>query len=354
MGHTGDVNTSPEIPMPVTAVILGCSGPSLTAEERAFFREADPFGFILFRRNIGTPEEVRALTGALRDAVGREAPILVDQEGGRVQRLGPPHWPKYPPARYYGELSVNDPVTRREITRLAARLIAHDLAAVGINVDCLPVLDVPAPGSHDIVGDRAYSADPVTVGTLGRAAAEGLMAGCVLPVIKHVPGHGRATADSHLSLPVVTAPLDELEAVDFVPFRMLADMPLAMTAHVVFTAIDQRGPATTSRLAVRRVIRGAIGYDGLLMSDDLSMQALAGNLGERAAAAFAAGCDIGLHCNGKRDEMADVLAHAPRLAGAAKRRARAALARIAHAPEPIDVAEARARIAAALPAAAAA
>jgi beta-N-acetylhexosaminidase len=340
--------------MPVTAVILGCSGPSLTGDERSFFRDADPFGFILFRRNIGKPDEVRALTAELRDAVGREAPVLVDQEGGRVQRLGPPHWPKYPPPRRYGDLSVNDPVTRREITRLAARLIAHDLASVGINVDCVPVLDVPAPGSHDIVGDRAYAADPVTVGTLGRAAAEGLMAGCVLPVIKHVPGHGRATADSHLSLPVVTAPLDELEAIDFVPFRMLADMPMAMTAHVVYTAIDRTAPATTSRPAVRRVIRGTIGYDGLLMSDDLSMQALAGTLGERAAAAFAAGCDIGLHCNGKREEMADVLSNAPRLAGKAKRRAQAALARLAHAPEPIDVAEARARIDAALQSAVAA
>ena len=212
--------------------------------------------------------------------------------------MGPPHWPKYPAPRRYGDLSANDPVTRREITRLAARLIAHDLASVGVNVNCMPVLDVPAQGSHDIVGDRAYGVDPVTVGTLGRAAAEGLMAGCVLPVIKHVPGHGRAQVDSHLSLPVVAAPLDELEAIDFVPFRMLADMPMAMTAHVVYTAIDPDAPATTSRKAVRRVIRGTIGYDGLLMSDDLSMQALSGTLGERAAAAFVAGCDIGLHCNG--------------------------------------------------------
>jgi beta-N-acetylhexosaminidase len=334
--------------MPVAAVILGCSGPSLTAEERAFFRDADPWGFILFRRNIGAPREVEALTASLRDTIGRDAPILVDQEGGRVQRLGPPHWPKYPPGRSYGRVHVNDPVTRREVTRLAARLIAHDLLAVGINVDCLPVLDVPAPGSHDIVGDRAYGPDAVTVGTLGRAAAEGLLAGGVLPVIKHLPGHGRAAVDSHLTLPVVDATLAALKAADFLPFRMLSDMPLGMTAHVVYTAIDAAAPCTTSKAAIRRVVRGIIGYDGLLMSDDLSMQALSGNLGERAAAAFAAGCDIGLHCNGKMAEMLQVMAAAPRLAGKARRRADAALGRIRHLPEPIDVAEARARLDAAL------
>ncbi|MDQ0468767.1 beta-N-acetylhexosaminidase [Labrys wisconsinensis] len=334
--------------MPVSAVILGCADPALTPEERAFFRDADPWGFILFRRNIGTPQEVRALTAALREAVGREAPVLVDQEGGRVQRLGPPHWPKYPPGRHYGRVHANDPVTRREITRLAARLIAHDLTTVGINVDCIPVLDVPAPGSHEIVGDRAYGADAVTVGTLGRAAAEGLLAGGVLPVIKHVPGHGRATVDSHLTLPVVDAPLAELEASDFLPFRMLSDMPIGMSAHVVYTAIDPAAPCTTSRTVIRRVVRGAIGYDGLLVSDDLSMQALAGSLGERAAAAFAAGCDVGLHCNGRMEEMLQVMDAAPRLAGKARRRAEAALARIRHLPEPVDVAEARARLDAAL------
>jgi beta-N-acetylhexosaminidase len=340
--------------MPDNAVILPCSGTALTGDERAFFKDADPFGFILFRRNIGSPDEVRSLTSSLREAVGRAAPVLIDQEGGRVQRMGPPHWPKYPPTRRYGDIAANDPVTRREITRLAARLMAHDLASVGVSVDCLPVLDVPAPGSHEIVGDRAYSDDPLVVGTLGRAAAEGLMAGCVLPVIKHMPGHGRATVDSHHRLPVVHASLGDLEATDFVPFRMLADMPLAMTAHVVYTAIDPSAPATTSRTAVKRVIRGAIGFQGLLMSDDLSMQALAGSLGERAAAAFDAGCDIGLHCNGHAQEMVDVVANAPRLAGRARRRAEAALARLHHAPEPIDVAEARARLDAVLHASASA
>ncbi|MDQ0393011.1 beta-N-acetylhexosaminidase [Labrys monachus] len=334
--------------MPVSALVLGCAGPSLSQDEKAFFRDADPWGFILFRRNIGAPADVLALTAALREAVGRDAPVLVDQEGGRVQRLTAPNWPKYPPARRYGEIYANDPLTRREITRLGARLMAHDLLAVGINVDCMPVLDIPVPGAHDVIGDRAYGMDAETVGTLGRAAAEGLVAGGVLPVMKHVPGHGRAGVDSHLALPVVQASRAELESLDFMPFRMLADLPAAMTAHVVYTALDPSSPATTSRKVIRSVIRGAIGYDGLLMSDDLSMQALAGTLAERAARAFAAGCDLGLHCNGKMDEMIGVAAAAPRLAGKARRRADAALARIRHLPEPIDVDEARARLASAL------
>jgi beta-N-acetylhexosaminidase len=330
--------------MPHSALILGCAGLSLSPEEKAFFRDANPWGFILFRSNIGAPAEVSALTSELREAVGWDAPVLVDQEGGRVQRLTMPHWPKYPAARRFGEVHANDPVTRREITRLAARLMAHDLLAVGINVDCLPVLDVPVPGAHDVIGDRAYGLDATTVGTLGRAAAEGLMAGGVLPVMKHVPGHGRAGVDSHLSLPVVEASRDELESVDFLPFRMLADLPAAMTAHVVYTALDKSSPATTSRTVIRNVIRGAIGYDGLLMSDDLSMQALAGTMFQRASNVFTAGCDLGLHCNGKMEEMSCVVAAAPRLAGKAKRRADAALARIRHLPEPIDVEEARARL----------
>jgi beta-N-acetylhexosaminidase len=330
--------------MPPLALILGCIGQSLSPDEKAFFRDASPWGFILFRRNIGTPSEVRALTAELRETVGRDAPILVDQEGGRVQRLTTPHWPKYPAARRFSEVHANDPVTRREVTRLAARLMAHDLLAVGINVDCLPVLDVPVPGAHDVIGDRAYGLDAATVGTLGRAAAEGLMAGGVLPVMKHVPGHGRAGVDSHLSLPVVEAAKVDLEAVDFLPFRMLADMPAAMTAHVVYTALDKSSPATTSRGVIRHVIRGTIGYDGLLMSDDLSMQALSGTMFQRATDAFAAGCDLGLHCNGKMEEMSCVVAAAPRLTGKARRRADAALARIRHLPEPIDVEEARARL----------
>ncbi|HEX8663239.1 MAG TPA: beta-N-acetylhexosaminidase [Beijerinckiaceae bacterium] len=339
--------------MTACAFIAGCSGLVLTPEEEAFFRAAEPWGFILFRRNVETPAQVRALTQALREAVGRaDAPVLIDQEGGRVQRLGPPHWPAYPPGRTYGRLAGNDPLYQREIARLGARLIAHDLRAVGIDVDCLPVLDVPVAGAHDVIGDRAYAHDPETVAVLGRAAAEGLIAGGVLPVIKHIPGHGRAGADSHHDLPVVHASREELERQDFVPFRHLSDMPLAMTAHVVYTALDPDNPATTSALVMEEVIRGHMGYDGLVMSDDLSMNALAGTLNERARAAFAAGCDVALHCNGRLDEMDAVASETPELAGDAARRAAAALGRIRHQPEPLNVVDARARFAAALAAAA--
>jgi beta-N-acetylhexosaminidase len=326
------------------AAILGCSGPVLTAPERALFRDARPWGFILFRRNIESPDQVRALVGALRDCTGAaDAPVLIDQEGGRVQRLGPPHWRRYPPGRAYGQLASNDPLARREIVRLGARLMAHDLAALGINVDCLPVLDVPDPGGHEIIGDRAYADGPDEVARLGRAAAEGLIAGGVLPVIKHIPGHGRAMADSHLALPLVEAPLEALQARDFAPFKVLSDMPMAMTAHVVYAAIDPRRPATTSRRAIRDVIRGAIGFDGLLMTDDLSMKALSGDFTQRARAALGAGCDVVLHCNGDMDEMRAVLAGTRPLAGRAKARAAAALARIGRSPEPFDAGAARAR-----------
>jgi beta-N-acetylhexosaminidase len=329
----------------IAAFIAGCSGPELTPDERAFFRDAAPWGFILFRRNVETPAQVAALTAELRAAVGRaDAPVLIDQEGGRVHRLRPPHWPAYPPGRAYGDLYARDPMAGRELTRLAARLIAHDLLQIGITVDCLPVLDVPVRGAHDVIGDRAYAEDPATVAVLGRAAAEGLMAGGVLPVVKHVPGHGRAAADSHLELPTVTASRAELEARDFAPFRALADMPLAMTAHVVYADIDPGRPATTSHVVMTQIIRGLIGYDGLVMSDDLSMNALAGSLGERAQAAFAAGCDVALHCNGAMAEMKAVAAEAPALEEESARRAEAALARIRHAPEPLDAEAARARL----------
>jgi beta-N-acetylhexosaminidase len=332
-----------------SACIFGCGGLELTAEEAAFFREALPWGFILFKRNIDSPGQVRALTSALRETVGRgEAPILIDQEGGRVQRMGPPHWPKYPPGRAYGRLSANDPLAGREIARLGARLIAHDLAEVGVNVDCMPVLDVPAPAGHDIIGDRGYGETPEVVASLGRAVAEGLMAGAVLPVIKHMPGHGRATADSHLALPVVDAPLADLAVRDFEPFRRLSDMPLAMSAHVVFTAIDPDAPATLSKTVIGQVIRGAIGFDGLLMTDDLSMQALSGGFRERAEGALAAGCDMVLHCNGELSEMRAVAEGARPLEPEARRRADAALAQIASGPEPVDIEEARARFEAAL------
>ena len=330
--------------MTCAAAILGCAGPVLTPAEKAFFADVRPWGFILFKRNVETPEQVRALTAELRWTVQRaDAPILIDQEGGRVQRLGPPHWRRYPPGAAYGGLASNDPLLRREVTRLGARLMAHDLAALGVNVDCLPVLDVPDPGGHEIIGDRAYGPGPDDVALLGRAAAEGLIAGGVLPVIKHIPGHGRAKADSHLELPVVEAGWEELEARDFAPFQALSDMPMAMTAHVIYAAVDRKRPATTSRSVLRRVVRGAIGFDGLLMTDDLSMKALKGGFRERAEAARAAGCDVVLHCNGDMAEMKAVIAGAGQLGGRGLRRAQAALARLPKSVEPFDAAEGRAR-----------
>ncbi len=326
------------------AAILGCAGQGLSREEQAFFRDVRPWGFILFARNIDRPGQVRRLVDGLRATVDRpDAPVLIDQEGGRVQRLGPPHWRRYPPGRAYGELPANDPLLQREIVRLGARLLAHDLAELGINVDCVPVLDVPVDGAHDVIGDRAYARTPEGVARLGRAACEGLIAGGVLPVVKHIPGHGRARADSHLDLPVVETPYEELDAWDFAPFKALSDMPMAMTAHVVYAAVDPRRPATTSKTAMRKVIRQAIGFDGLVMSDDLSMKALGGDFASRAQASLAAGCDVVLHCNGDLDEMRAVIAGTRELSGPAARRAKAALARLAKVPEPLDLEAARAR-----------
>lgn len=329
-----------------TAMILGCAGTELGRDEAAFFADADPWGFILFRRNVESPDQVRRLTDALRAAVGREAPILIDQEGGRVQRMGPPHWQRYPPGEAYLK-ATNDPLAARELARLGARLMAHDLKAVGVNVDCVPVLDVPVPGAHDIIGDRAYGRDPATVAQLGRAAAEGLLAGGVLPVVKHMPGHGRAFADSHKELPTVHADFDTLDAWDFAPFKALSDMPIAMSAHVVFTAIDPKRPATTSKKAVK-LMREHLGFQGLLLSDDLVMNALSGTLTERAEAALKAGCDAVVHWNGDMSEMKQVAAGVGKLQGKSARRASAALARIVHTPEPLDEREARSRFAALL------
>ena len=325
-----------------SAAIYGCGGHRLTEAERRFFAEVRPWGFILFRRNIDSPDQARALTAELRACIGdASAPILIDQEGGRVQRMGPPHWPKYPPGEGYLK-ATNDPLAARELVRLGARLMAHDLKAVGINVDCLPVLDVPVAGSHEIVGDRAYAHDPATVARLGRAAAEGLLAGGVLPVIKHMPGHGRAFADSHHALPVVHADLATLDGWDFAPFKALSDMPLAMTAHVVFDAVDPKRPATTSRKALT-LMREQLGFGGLIMTDDLSMKALSGRLRDRAEAALKAGCDVVLHCNGDLDEMCEVAEGVGKLKGKAGKRAAAALARIVSMPEPLDPFEARLR-----------
>ncbi len=326
-----------------SATIFGCSGLTLTAAERDFFREARPWGFIVFKRNIDNPDQLRALCGALREAAGHDAPILVDQEGGRVQRMRPPHWPSYPPGRAYNNEAL--PLSeRRRLARLGARLIARDLVEVGINVDCLPVLDVPVPGAHDVIGDRAYADDPATIAALGRAAAEGLLDEGVLPVVKHIPGHGRAGVDSHHELPVVDVPLEALESQDFAPFCALSDMPLAMTAHVVYTAIDPENCATTSRRVIADVIRGHIGFDGLLMSDDVGMKALGGSFSSRTRDLFAAGCDLALHCSGEMDEMEAVAGAAPLLAGEALRRSDAALARLKPVESPFDPVDARAEL----------
>jgi beta-N-acetylhexosaminidase len=324
------------------ACILGCAGPRLTAEEWSLFAEARPWGLILFKRNVDNPAQVASLTQEFRNTVGRPgAPVLVDQEGGRVQRLGPPHWSAFPPAARYGEIYARDRGQGLKAARVGAELIAAELLPLGINVDCLPVADLRRPEGHDVIGDRAYGADPDTVSRLARAAADGLLAGGVLPVVKHMPGHGRARADSHTELPVVEAPLAELDRSDFAAFRSLNDLPIGMTAHVVYKAVDPDRPATVSPVVIGEVIRRRIGFDGLLVTDDLSMAALSGSLRNRAEAAFAAGCDMALHCNGRLSEMREVAAVAPALAGAAARRAAAALACLRPATKAVNLDEAR-------------
>jgi beta-N-acetylhexosaminidase len=308
-----------------SAFICGLAGAALTEEERAFLRQARPWGVILFRRNVESRTQLRALTDSVREALGDAgAPILVDQEGGRVQRLAPPHWRGYPSAAAF-ERAASSVEGSERLAWLGARLIAHDLREVGITIDCLPVLDAPQPGAHGVIGDRAYSDDPESVARIGRAAARGLLDGGVSPVMKHIPGHGRARADSHLELPVVEAPRAELERVDFAPFIANADLPIAMTAHVVYTALDPAMPGTLSKTVIREAIRGAIGFDGLLMTDDLSMKALQGDFRQRAETAIAAGCDIVLHCNGDLDEARAVAEGAPVLTGRSLARADAAL-----------------------------
>ena len=326
--------------MAARAFITGLSGLTITANERAFLREAQPWGLIIFKRNVNTPHQVAELTRSFRDIMGWEAPILVDQEGGRVQRLGPPQWPAYPPGARYGSLYDHEVSRGLSVARLAGHLIAADLGVLGIDVDCLPLADVLSAGADPVIGDRAYGSEPGKVAAIAGAIAEGLLAGGVLPVVKHLPGHGRATADSHLKLPVVDTDRATLEATDFAAFRPLAGLPLGMTAHVVFSAIDPDAPATTSVTMVREVIRGFIGFRGLLMSDDVSMKALSGTIEERSRAAFAAGCDIVLHCNGNLGEMAAVAGAAPTLGGEAGERAEAALAQ-RKAPETFDVDAAR-------------
>lgn len=309
------------------SLILGCAGHSLSREEIRFYRGECPWGFILFARNISEPEQIRDLVASMRDCVGRDdAPVFIDQEGGRVQRLRPPLAPNYPPAAAVGEIYRRDSEAGLRAAWLHGRMHAFDLARYGISADCLPVLDVPVEGASDVIGQRAYGRDPEAVAALGRASAEGLMAGGLLPVMKHIPGHGRASADTHFELPTVHASFDALRRHDFAPFTALNDLPAAMTAHVVFSAIDPAGPATTSGKVVEEVIRGEIGFDGLLISDDISMKALSGDFGAKAAAILAAGVDIVLHCNGVMEEMTAAAAKAKALEGAARRRADSAMA----------------------------
>ena len=323
--------------MTPSAVIFGCAGHRLSDTERRFFREANPLGFILFARNCDSPDQVRTLVDELRGAVGRaDAPILIDQEGGRVARLRPPHWRAAPPPAAFGQLARRDLDAACDAVRLNARLLAAELSDLGISVDCAPLLDLSLPETHAVIGDRSFGEDPELVATLGRAACEGFLAGGVLPVVKHVPGHGRATVDSHHELPVVDTPLDVLRETDFRAFRALNDAPWAMTAHVVYTAVDPVRPATTSPTVVAEVIRGDIGFRGVLVSDDLSMEALSGDLGARTRAALAAGCDIALHCNGRMEEMEAVAAAASPLSPAAMGRLAAAAARLST-PEPVEI-----------------
>lgn len=322
--------------MAMRRAIFGLAGPAVLEAEAAFFRDIDPWGFILFARNIETPDQVRRLTASLREAVGRDAPILIDQEGGRVQRLRPPHWRNWKPVQSLFDGA--DEARALEATRLRYRIIAEELRAVGIDVNCAPLLDVLAPEGHNIIGDRALGRDPDTVARRGLEVCNGLLAGGVLPVIKHIPGHGRASADSHLSLPRVDTPLAKLTRTDFAPFKALADQPLGMTAHVVFDALDPDACATESA-SVISMIRDDLGFDGLLMTDDLSMKALSGTMTRRTQRAIGAGCDVILHCNGVLTEMEEIAGWTPTLEGPSARRAERALAS-RKSPEPCDVAAA--------------
>jgi beta-N-acetylhexosaminidase len=327
------------------AFITGLAGPKILDEEREFLREHQPFGLILFKRNIEDKAQVTELVAEALRELAPEALVLVDQEGGRVQRFGPPNWPAYPPGAVYGKIYDRDPKLGLAAAWLGARLIASDLLPMGINTDCIPLADVPVTGSDQVIGDRAYGETPDKVAALAGAVAAGVAAGGMIPIVKHIPGHGRANADSHLKLPQVSTDRLTLMASDFAAFRPLKKLPLGMTAHVVFTAFDPVLPATTSPVVIREVIRGTIGFEGLLMGDDISMGALSGSIAERARASLAAGCDVVLHCNGKMDEMRQVAAAAPELTGDAGKRAQRAL-NARRQPAMLDVEAARREFAA--------
>jgi beta-N-acetylhexosaminidase len=319
------------------AFICGLSGTDLTSDERAFLRDSRPWGVILFKRNADNPDQVRRLTGAVREALEREdAPVLIDQEGGRVQRIGPPHIRPYPPGAVYGEIYRRSSLAGVEAAFLGAKLIALDLFDLGISVNCVPVLDIAVEGATKAIGDRALGDSVDMVATLGAAQLDGTFAGGLLPVIKHMPGHGRALVDSHTDLPRVDAAMGELEGQDFTPFRLISRRaPLGMTAHVVFLDVDEGAPATLSAVVIGNIIRERIGFDGALMTDDLSMNALSGSPASRAAGAIAAGCDLALHCNGDLMEMIEVAAAVSELSGDALRRTDAALA-LRRPPEAVD------------------
>lgn len=310
------------------AFICGLSGTQLSEDEQTFLREWHPWGVILFGRNVESRTQVSRLCASIREVLGRDdAPILIDQEGGRVQRIGPPHLRAYPPGAFYGEIYRDNSLVGVEAAYLGAKLIGLDLSSLGITVNTLPVLDIPSEAMTAAIGDRAIGATVDSVATLGGAQIDGLFAGGVIPVMKHMPGHGRAQVDSHKELPQADATMAELEALDFTPFRLLARRaPLGMTAHVVFLDVDDSAPATISSAVIVNVIRERIGFDGALMTDDICMGALTGTPRERAARAIAAGCDLVLHCNGELAEMREVAAGVPELAGAALRRTDAALA----------------------------
>ena len=303
------------------AAIFGVGGPELTTEERAFFRDTQPLGFIVFARNIQDPDQVRRLVADLRASVAHaDAPVLIDQEGGRVQRLRPPHWRAAAPAARFGALARRQAQSAAKAVFLNHQLIGAELASLGIDVDCAPLIDVHQPGAHDVIGDRAFSGDPEEVAILGRAAADGLISAGITPIIKHIPGHGRSMVDSHHDLPRIATSHDELARTDFLPFRRLHDMPWAMTAHIIYEALDPRLPATLSAKVIGEVIRGEIGFDGLLLSDDMSMKALNGTLDDLTRRALEAGCDVALHCNGKMEEMRLIAAGAAPLSKAGEER----------------------------------
>ena len=326
------------------SVVFGCAGPHLLDEERRFFAEVNPVGFILFARNIVDPVQTRALVADLRASVGRaDAPVMIDQEGGRVRRLRPPHWWESPPAAAIGALYRQNKILGRQAARASAHLIAAELYDLGIDVNCTPVLDLAFPIITDAIGNRAYGADPEVVADLGLAVCEGIMAGGVMPVIKHIPGHGRAIVDSHLHLPVVDASLETLREFDFKPFVALRNAAWGITAHILFEAIDPHNPATLSPTVIGDIIRGEIGFDGFLLTDDISMQAISGSYGERAERSLNAGCDAVLHCNGKMEEMVAVASQSRPLSASSQERLMRALA-ARRQPDPLDVVETEAQI----------